>query len=604
MASGIQQELVDLRAMVQELWSRSEVQRNNEAFTPLSKNPFLRDPVQLKNILEKPLVTNALFGKHRGVVMNTMDPLHLGRVQIYCPSIHADIPEKDLPWAMVANFFGSLDDQGAVFTPPAGSTVYVEFEAGSRESPVVSGAIHNMTRQKKTSVEGGLLVSEERNLWGGAPGRRVDAKNANVNPDMNSLMPPWRGESYDGVDQKPEVGGVAMTPPFIYGIKTPEKHFLQFVDGNSKDRLIGKRLVLQSSRGSCVWMKDDAFTPPDEIFDNPYWDDFHDAYPGLRYSVRPYNNHKIELKHTGLQIQSVGGARLIMSDETELEMTSNGWADGWSPRGRFRSFVVLESISEHQIHLRDHERTPNMRSEQDGIFCVTATGNFIGMRDDTQGSIGGPQRGILLWSTSDHRIEMNDYTVQNRSPRSGAGTVYYNQGRHTPNARRAYIRIRSGWGQVMELNDLGSQENNASQFILIRNENDTPDNDCDGPPWNYIRMECVVSNKLFLMYGAGNFVINVCRNAFRVIQRGSDFVHVEMGSHYTNVDKGIIFHKARRGIIEHTISGAIMMLVGRILNKKLEFPPYPVVIARDPFVCPFTSHLHYDYPSRHVLASE
>lgn len=589
--------------MVEELWSRSEVQRQNEAFTPLSKNPFLRDPVQLKNILQKPLVTNALFGKHRGVVMNTKDPLHKGRVQVYCPSIHADIPEKDLPWAEVATFFGSLDDQGAVFTPPAGSTVYVEFEAGSRESPVVSGAIHNMTRQKKVSVEGGLLVSEERDLWGGAPGRRTDAKNPAVNPDLKSLMPPWRGESYDGVDQKPGLGGTATVPPFIYGIKTPEKHFLQFVDGNSSDRLIGKRLVLQSSRGSCLWMKDDSFTPPEDIFNNEYWDDFHDAYPGLRYSVRPYNNHKIELKHTGLQLQSVGGARLIMSDETEQELTTNGWNSGWSPRGKFRSFVVLESITEHQIHLRDHERSPNMRSPQDGIFCVTATGNFIGLRDDTQGSIGGPQRGILLWSTSDHRIEMNDHTVQNQSPRSGAGTVYYNQGRHTPNARRAFIRIRSGWGQVMELNDQGSQENNARQFILIRNENDTPD-DCEGPPWNYIRMECVVSNKLFILYGAGNFVINVCRNAFRLVQKGSDFVNVELGSHYTNVEEGIIFHKAYRGIIEHTITGAIMMLVGRIINNELEFPPYPVIIGKNPYVCPFTQHLHYDTPSGHVFASE
>jgi hypothetical protein len=602
--SGLQQRIVDLEAMVGELWSRAEVQRNNEAFTPLSKNPFLRDPVQLKNILSKPLVTNALYGKHRGIVMNTKDPLHKGRVQVYCPSIHANIPEANLPWAEVASFFGSLEDQGSVFTPPAGSTVYVEFEGGSRESPVVSGAVHNMTRQRKASaVEGGMLVSEERNLWGGAPGRRTDAKNTAVNPDLKSLMPPWRGESYDGIDQKPEVGGVASTVPFVYGIKTPEKHFLQFVDGNSQDRLVGKRLVLQSSRGSCLWMKDDSLTTPDEIFNNPNWDDFHDAYPGLRYSAKPYNNHKIELKHTGLQAQSVGGARLIMSDETEIPMTANGWSAGWSPGGRMRSFVVLESITEHQIHLRDHERQPNMRSPEDGIFLLTASGNFMGMRDDTQGSIGGPQRGILLWSTSNHRIEMNDFTVQNASPRSGSGTVGYTQGTHTPNARRAYIRIRSGWGQIMELNDLGSQEENANQYIFIRNNNDTPD-DCDGPPWNYIRMECVVSNKLFLMYGAGNFIINVCRNAFRIVQKGNDYVFLERGSHFTISDEGIVFHKAQRGIIEHTISGAIMMLVGRIIDRKLEFPPYPVVIAKNPFVCPFTSHLHYDEPSRHVFASE
>jgi hypothetical protein len=601
--SDVISRLVQLEAAVSYLESKDAFEASQGMFSSVSKDPFIRNPFKIREMSEKPLVRRALHGAHRGVVINTKDPMHKGRVKVYVPMIHANVPERNIPYAEVLSFFGSMDDQGSVFTPPAGSTVLVQFESGNRELPMVVGAIHNMTRGISAQAETGLIIEEERHLWGGAPGRRTDAKNTTVNSDMKSLMPPWRGESYDGPDRKPGPAGDSEVPPFIYGIKTPEKHFLQFVDGDSRDRKKGKRVVLQSSRGATLFIKDDSFTKPEEIFDNQYWDDKHDAYPGLKYSVRPFNGHKIELKHAGMQLQSVGGARIIFSDETEFPIEENEWNSGWSPRGRFRSFTALQSITEHTILLRDHEHTRNMRSDTDGIFAITATGNYIGLRDHTIGQRGGPKRGIIIWSTSNHTIELNDYTVKNTSPRKGSGTVDHHTGYHTPNAKRAYIRIRSGWGQVFEMNDLGSQENNANQFILLRNHNKITD-DCNGPPWNYIRMECVRSRKLFTIYGAGNFVINVCRNALRLVQKGDDVVYVELKGHLTHCPEGSIRHICKTGIMEHTERGVIMMLVGRVLKRKLEFPTHRVIIGKDEWPCPFTGHMHRDTASRHVYASE
>lgn len=606
--TGLMEKIASLEQKVDELWDRSEISRVNERFTPVGKNPFMRIAMKLENFAARPTPGKLIHAPQRAIVTNTLDPLCKHRVQIYCPKIHANAQASTLPWAEVASFFGSLEDQGSSFTPPAGSTVLVSFEDGDRESPIVIGSIYNASRG-----DGGYQIIEERTLWGGTPGQRADAKNPNTSRDPNYLMPPWNNESYDRPDGY--TAGANAPTPHIYGIKTPQKHFIQFHDGNPKKELKGKRLVIQSSKGSTIFMKDDVLQSPSEIFENPMWDDFKDAYPGLMYSARPYNQHTIELKQSGVQIQSVGGGRLIISDETERDQFSNAWSAGWSPQGRMRSFVCLESITGHQIIARDSERIEGHRSRTDGVFLVSASGNFVGLRDDTIGQIGGFERGILLWSTSNHRIELNDYTVENASPRSPSGGLRWRRGRpgraeiplapgnHTPNAKRAYIRIRSGFGQIMELNDLGSQEDNARQYILIRNENKRPNSRCPGPPWNYIRMECVTGDKFFHIWGAGTFLLSVCNNATRLVHRGSDFVNVRKGSHIMTVEEGSIFARAYRGITHWTETGAISLLVGRIVKRRLEFEPYPVIIAKDPYVCPFTSRLHFDTPSRHVFAS-
>jgi uncharacterized protein involved in type VI secretion and phage assembly len=73
------------------------------------------------------------FGKYRGKVLNNVDPLQLGRVQVSVAALPA--PTN---WAMpCAPFAGMLN--GFYVVPPLGANVWVEFEGGDPDAPIVSG---------------------------------------------------------------------------------------------------------------------------------------------------------------------------------------------------------------------------------------------------------------------------------------------------------------------------------------------------------------------------------------------------------------------------------------------------------------------------------
>ena len=72
---------------------------------------------------------------------------------------------------------------------------------------------------------------------------------------------------------------------------------------------------------------------------------------------------------------------------------------------------------------------------------VTAYGNRIFLNDhDEKENYAGRQRGIIMQSTSTHRFEMIDHTnEQNVNPRIQGNVP-------APLAKKAYVRIRSGYG--------------------------------------------------------------------------------------------------------------------------------------------------------------
>ena len=74
-------------------------------------------------------------GKYRGKVENNIDPLQLGRVQVSVPAV---LGEGQLSWAMpCAPFAGS--SLGFFTIAPIGASVWVEFEGGDPDYPIVSG---------------------------------------------------------------------------------------------------------------------------------------------------------------------------------------------------------------------------------------------------------------------------------------------------------------------------------------------------------------------------------------------------------------------------------------------------------------------------------
>jgi hypothetical protein len=75
------------------------------------------------------------YGKYRGSVVNNVDPLQIGRLQISCAPV---LGESVMAWAMpCAPYAGP--GEGFFMLPPIGADIWVEFEAGDPDKPIWSG---------------------------------------------------------------------------------------------------------------------------------------------------------------------------------------------------------------------------------------------------------------------------------------------------------------------------------------------------------------------------------------------------------------------------------------------------------------------------------
>lgn len=76
------------------------------------------------------------YGKHRATVINNVDPMLQGRIMFQLSDRFGLFPSS---WAMPCVPFASLGMGGMVALPPAGATVWIEFEAGDPEYPIWTG---------------------------------------------------------------------------------------------------------------------------------------------------------------------------------------------------------------------------------------------------------------------------------------------------------------------------------------------------------------------------------------------------------------------------------------------------------------------------------
>ena len=74
------------------------------------------------------------YGKYRGEVTDTADPTKRGRVQVKCSAVMGE----ELLWAMPCVPYAG-DQLGLFALPPAGTSVWVEFEGGEINQPIWSG---------------------------------------------------------------------------------------------------------------------------------------------------------------------------------------------------------------------------------------------------------------------------------------------------------------------------------------------------------------------------------------------------------------------------------------------------------------------------------
>jgi len=82
-------------------------------------------------------VEHKYYGKYRGTVVDSKDPLNLGRLKLKVPSI---LGEKEVTgWALPCLPYGGAKDQGFFFIPEKDASVWVEFEAGDLQYPIWVG---------------------------------------------------------------------------------------------------------------------------------------------------------------------------------------------------------------------------------------------------------------------------------------------------------------------------------------------------------------------------------------------------------------------------------------------------------------------------------
>jgi hypothetical protein len=75
------------------------------------------------------------YGKYRGTVMNNVDPMMIGRVQVQCAEVlGVGISSWAMPCVPVAG-----KHSGSFFLPELGAGVWVEFEHGDADYPIWTG---------------------------------------------------------------------------------------------------------------------------------------------------------------------------------------------------------------------------------------------------------------------------------------------------------------------------------------------------------------------------------------------------------------------------------------------------------------------------------
>lgn len=84
---------------------------------------------------DSPETKKRFFGKYRGVVIENVDPMQIGRIQAEIPDVLGEIPSS---WALPCVPAAGIQ-AGCFIVPPIGSQVWMEFEQGDPDYPIWTG---------------------------------------------------------------------------------------------------------------------------------------------------------------------------------------------------------------------------------------------------------------------------------------------------------------------------------------------------------------------------------------------------------------------------------------------------------------------------------
>lgn len=161
-------------------------------------------------------------GKYRGVVLNNVDPLQQGRLQVQVPDVAGLAP---VTWAMPCVPIAGVQN-GMMALPANGSGVWVEFEQGNPDHPIWVGCFWGSAVEVpvlalatppgvpaitfQTPGQNGVTISDMRGPTGGIALRNATGATLIVN-DTGIYIQNGRGAMISLVGRMVDINNGALT---------------------------------------------------------------------------------------------------------------------------------------------------------------------------------------------------------------------------------------------------------------------------------------------------------------------------------------------------------------------------------------------------------
>lgn len=262
-----------------------------------------------------------------------------------------------------------------------------------------------------------------------------------------------------------------------------------------------------------------------QVGTNPFFKQMSECRP-YKGPQTPQNN-KCDLPQTGIQFLSISGHTFVMDDSVKDPRGGMEWDRGTKPfdfgcTDKFLGRTYWKSATGHMIELNDmediSETTSKVRAPNNGIKMRSALGNEIFLCDEMQGpscpSLSTENTGIRMTSTCNHQFIMSDKgnnrEVQCRKENPNLPTA--------SKANGAYIKIRTGYGLEIMMNDGTDQELGKDQYFQIstpqRKRNENGDLVESG---NLLRFEDTATKSRFILRSAGDYVMTSLGNLVEAV---------------------------------------------------------------------------------------
>lgn len=438
--------------------------------------------------------TTILLSITRALCVETIDPWKENRVRFYHPLMHdPKTPLHGLPFAAPVSAMGGFDDCGLNWVPPAGSTLMVFFEGGSRDAPFYMGTTWH--RDRGTDGQDLSQVFPSREYEAVHKGHR---KGYLHGPDDESqVLPPWNTESYNASDltqtetfSSDPQEQKRITYPNIYGFKTPGKAALKMVDGNAKCNNRWKRVEMLSGCGNWMIFKDD------HLHFGGQWS-HPDGNPRSGPPLDTCSEHDDELPY----FSNIHGEAIEKDASCEGKKQNSNILGGHSSTPCDPDTDYCDSQNgtnpffKHKNEMRPYKgpRTPqNNRCDlpQSGIQMLSISGHTWVMDDSVE-----EPRGIPKWERSMEAFDFgcNDKFLGRMYWKSATGhSLMWSDVEDEANLRgeKNFIRLKTATGNRIEMNDhtlkggiageergihMQSTSNHVIKMIDHMNEQKSPD---------------------------------------------------------------------------------------------------------------------------------